>query len=99
MGYRILPRAKADLDDIALHTLLSWGADQMETYLRALHDRFLRLADNPGAGRKREEIAVGLLSYVQGSHLIFYKATPDGIDVLAFLHQAQDLTPQAGFFE
>lgn len=89
--YRLTPRARADLDAIADYTLATWGEDQMTVYVRAVIARFAWLADNPKIGRERPEIAPGLRSYREGSHLIFYRIRANRLEIIGLPHQAMDL--------
>ena len=96
MAHHVSRRAGTDLDDIALHTLLTWGAPQMERYMRSLDARFLWLAENPDLGRRRDEITPGLRSFLEGSHSIFYRMTGEDIEIVAVLHHAQNATQALG---
>ncbi len=52
------------------------------------------LAELPMVGRSREELAPGLRSLTvkrSGMYLIFYRPTPDGIQVIRVTHGARDL--------
>ena len=69
--FRLTLRAAADFDAIADYTMESWGLAQLETYLHGLNSRFEWLADNPFAGRERNDIHPGYRSYPEGSHIIF----------------------------
>lgn len=89
--YRVTTPALAHLDGIADYTLNEWCAEQMGTYLRALHDRFEWLGLNPRMGKLRQEIAPDIRSYREGSHLIFYRPDDDLIDVIGVLHQSMDI--------
>jgi len=94
--FRITPRAKQDLRNIARYTLLTWGRPQRDKYLRAIDRRFSWLAANPNLGTHRPEIKEGYFSYPQGSHVIFYLMREDGIDVIGVPHQRMDVV---GYFD
>jgi len=86
----ITPQARADLRDIGRYTDKKWGRQQRFTYIRQLTDRFAYLAENPHRGRKRDELVGSPLSYHEGRHIIFYRSTADGIEVLRILHDSMD---------
>lgn len=90
-AFGLTPRALKDLDAIADYTLENWGAGQMETYLRALNDRFQWLADNPMLGRDRNDVGRGFRSFRQGAHLIFYIVSTDGIHIIGVPHASMDI--------
>ncbi|OYW92068.1 MAG: hypothetical protein B7Z18_08720 [Alishewanella sp. 32-51-5] len=53
--YRVTPRAKEDLINIARYTEASWGRAQRNLYLKQLEQRFAWLAANPHLGKARPE--------------------------------------------
>ena len=89
--YRVTPRALKDLDAIADYTLATWGARQTEKYLAELDKSFQWLADHPGVGRARTEIAEGFRSYPHGSHVIFYIVEADAVAIIGVPHGAMDI--------
>ena len=61
----------------------------------ALIERFeqqsQKLAEQPGIGRGRPELQTGLHSFAVGRYVIFYRPSPDGIEVVRVLHGMRDL--------
>jgi toxin ParE1/3/4 len=49
------------------------------------------LADMPGMGRRREELAPGLRGFPVGTYVIFYREVEDGIQILRVVHGARDI--------
>jgi toxin ParE1/3/4 len=49
------------------------------------------LAENPWRGKARHELGEGVRSFPVGRYILFYRATPEGIDVIRVLHGARDL--------
>ena len=45
-------------------------------------------------GRRREELAPGLRSILQGSYVIFYRLTEERIEIVRVLHVARDIDQQ-----
>jgi toxin ParE1/3/4 len=82
--------AVADLDAIADFTVDRWGKEQARVYLDALEARLTQLANRPSIGRKRDELAPGLLGFPFESHVVFYTATDFGTAVVRVLHTRQD---------
>jgi toxin ParE1/3/4 len=48
------------------------------------------LADHPARGRKRFDLPGVPMSFHEGKHVIFYRPTKEGIEVLRVLHDAMD---------
>jgi toxin ParE1/3/4 len=86
----IRPRAQADLDEIWDYTADRWGLDQAETYARQLWKDIELVADRPSLGRECSEVRPGYRKYPSGSHVLFYRPTADGIDVVRILHERMD---------
>jgi toxin ParE1/3/4 len=90
-GHFVLtPRAQADLDEIWDYTADRWGLDQAETYTRQLWKDIAIVADRPALGRECNEVRRGYRMYPSGSHVLFYRHTVDGIDVVRILHERMD---------
>jgi len=89
-SYRLTPAARRDLSSIWDYTEQNWDAAQAETYLGEIRAALERLADDPVRGRACNEIREGYRRYAIGSHRIFYRAAPDGVDVIRILHQRMD---------
>jgi toxin ParE1/3/4 len=92
-GYRLTPRAVEDLDAIAAYTIETWGAEQLESYLQSMIDRFEWLARNPLAGRERNDIHPGYRSFPEGSHVVFYLISDDYVDIIGIPHKSMDIGP------
>ena len=92
-AYGLTPRAAADIDLIADYTIETWGLAQLETYLQGLYNRFEWLADNPFAGRERNDVHPGYRSYPEGRHLIFYIVNEDYVDIIGIPHKSMDVGP------
>ena len=86
----LTPRAAADLDDIWDYTADRWGLDQAETYTRQLAKDIQTVADKPSRGRQCDEVRAGYRKYPSGSHVLFYRLTDDGIDIVRILHERMD---------
>lgn len=92
-GYRLTPRAVADLDAIADYTIDQWGTDQLERYLGSLVRRFDWLCENPLAGRERNDVHPGYRSFPEGNHIVFYLISKDHIDIIGIPHKSMDVGP------
>jgi toxin ParE1/3/4 len=87
---RISPRAHEDLIEI-----WSYIADDSVTNADAFIDRLYEtmesLGRNPGSGRHREELALGIQSFPFGRYLIFYRALTNSVEIVRVLHGARDI--------
>ena len=92
-NFRLTLRAAEDLDAIADFTIQTWGLDQLEIYLRSLTRRFEWLAENPCAGRERNDVHPGYRSFPEGSHIIFYIVSDDQVDIIGIPHKSMDIGP------
>ena len=91
-SFRLTPRAVADLDAIAYYTIETWGLAQLETYLMGFNNRFQWLADNPLAGRERNDVQPGFRSYPEARHVIFYIINEDQVDIIGIPHKSMDVS-------
>jgi toxin ParE1/3/4 len=90
-GHFVLtPRAQRDLAEIWDYTTERWGLDQAETYTRQLWVDIKTVASNPSMGRPCPDIRSGYHKYPSGSHILFYRLVPNGIDVVRILHERMD---------
>jgi toxin ParE1/3/4 len=88
--YVLSPRAKADISEIWDYTVERWGIRQAEIYAIQLKSAIETLASHPYEGQTCDEIRTGYRKYPSGSHILFYRLTSAGIDVVRILHQRMD---------
>lgn len=84
------PRAQADLDEIWDYTFEHWGADQAEFYLRQLETAIKTVASDPRRGQSCDYIRAGYRKFSVGSHVLFFRSTKSGLDVIRILHRRMD---------
>ena len=89
-GYSLRQQAQDDLESIWLYSYQEWGAEQADKYIRSLLSRFTWLSENPQLGKHRAEIKPDYYCFPEGMHLVFYKITRDGIDIIGVPHQSMD---------
>jgi toxin ParE1/3/4 len=91
--YHLSDRARDDLDEIWLY-IADDSPATADCFVDEIIARFRDLADlaeQPGMGRTREELAPSLRSVPVGNYLIFYRAHSDGIDIVRVLSGFRDL--------
>ena len=85
------PRARQDLVGIWHYIADESGEARADKYLRRLNDVISYLAQQPLMGRARPEIEQGIRSFPAESHVFFYLALTDGIELARVLHGSQDV--------
>lgn len=88
-GYRVLPRAEQDLEEIWLYSFKEWGQSQADRYLATCIGAFERLADGHSQGRT-VSIRSGYLKHAVGAHMVYYRILSDTIEIVRILHQSMD---------
>ncbi|MCI0697523.1 type II toxin-antitoxin system RelE/ParE family toxin [candidate division KSB1 bacterium] len=86
----ISPNARMDLIGIGIYTEKQWGKRQRKKYLNQLESKIRRLAKNPAQGRQHHELPEAPYGYHEGRHVIFYRLTSDGIEIIRILHDSMD---------
>lgn len=85
--------ARQDLRDI--HDYIA--RDDVEAALRfvqRLEQRCLGIVDMPGMGRRRDDLASGLRSVVEGNYIIVYRPMENGVRILRVLQGSRNLPSQ-----
>ncbi|QNE34506.1 type II toxin-antitoxin system RelE/ParE family toxin [Leifsonia shinshuensis] len=90
--FRFTPAARRDLSSIWDFTQETSDVRQAETYVTEIRAAIERIAADPERGRACDDIRTGYRRYAIGSHLLFYVANGDGVDVIRILHQRMDPT-------
>ena len=88
------PRAKLDLSEIWDYTASQWGADQAEKYVRELWSTMEHATSDPAKSVNIADVRKGYRKVRSGSHVIFFKETGNGVDVVRILHQRMDFERQ-----
>ena len=96
MKFRVTQAARGDLEQIWRDTAERWGPEQADLYIDRLVLRFAWLAANPGLCHARPEVGVGICSWVETSHIIFFSSTSAAINVLRVLHGRMDPAGRVG---
>ena len=83
-----------DLIEIGEFTEQRWGVKQRNNYLETIDDAMCRIAESPGIGTKREDVASGYCAFPIRRHFIFYRLAPDSVvEIIRILHQARNVPP------
>lgn len=87
---RLTESAVQDLEKIYDYIALD-NIDAADRVKHRLQKRWCAAAENPGIGRKRDELRPNIRSLNEGSYLIFYRQIENGIEILRILHGAMNL--------
>ncbi len=88
--YFLSPNAQKSLRKIKTYSLKQFGEEQAITYLKLIEKKLQMIAKSPDIGRKREEIKKGYLSFLAGSHVVFYRKAKSHVDIIDLLHQSME---------
>ncbi|GIK50453.1 MAG: type II toxin-antitoxin system RelE/ParE family toxin [Hyphomonadaceae bacterium] len=87
---RLRPAARRDLAGIYTYTRRQWSRQQADRYVAALRAELERVRERPEIGRRLRDAQAPFLRRVCGSHVIFYLADDDVLDVVRILHASMD---------
>jgi plasmid stabilization system protein ParE len=91
-AYRLTPAADADLDELWQYIALQSGTTAADRLEAELHDAMLRLAQAPGIGHAREDLADETLRcHPVHRYLVVYRPATDPIQIVRVLHGARDV--------
>jgi toxin ParE1/3/4 len=88
--YFLSPNAQKSLRNIKAYSLEEFGEEQAIIYLKLIEKKLQMIAESPDIGREREEIKTGYLSFLAGSHIIFYRKDSNHVDIIDILHQSME---------
>ena len=84
--------AKQDLFDIWDYILPN-SPKGAERVIRDLYAGFSMLAEQPQAGRDRQDLLAGLRSFPVAGYLVFCRHSRTTLTIIRILHAARDITP------
>jgi len=84
--YRLTPKTVVDLEATWLYSVKQWGVQQAERYIDDLTKAFGFLAESPKSGMVCENIRAGYRKHPVIRHIIYYRETDYGIEVMRVLH-------------
>jgi toxin ParE1/3/4 len=93
MGFRLLPEAEAELDDIWLYIARESGSIEIANRLiDAITERFWLLAQYPQIGRRRDhDLRPGMRSFPVGEYVITYRVEGDDVLILHVMRGSRDI--------
>lgn len=89
-NYRLTPAAKTDLMEIYHYSRQQWGERQADEYYSHLVGCFQKLSENRLFAKRRTDFPREIWSYLQGSHVVFFRPRNNSIEILRILHKSSD---------
>jgi toxin ParE1/3/4 len=86
---RFSPSSQRDLREILEYIARDKPGAALR-YIDKLEETCWFLADNPEAGTLRDDLLPNLRSWPHGSHIIFYRPSSDGVDIVRVVHGTRD---------
>ena len=90
--FAVTPEARGDLTDIWHYTARRWEEEQADRYIERIVTICGDLADGTKHGREMNVLRTGYFMYPVGSDMLFYRFTPDGLELVRVLHKRMDVT-------
>jgi toxin ParE1/3/4 len=87
---RISPRVTSDLTEIWSY-IADDSVTNADAFIDKLYETIQLLANQLGSGRRREELAPGILSFPFARYIIFYRTSGHAIEIVRVLHGARDI--------
>lgn len=88
--YRVSAEAEEDLDEIFAYWAKRVSLEAAGRVIDKITDRFWLLGEYPDAGKPAGNMAPGVKCFPAGKHLIYYRKTRRGADILHVFHGARD---------
>src|SRR5258705_11854483 len=97
-GFRLLPQAEAELDDMWLYVARESGSIEIANRLiDSITDRFWLLAQHPQIGRRRDhDMRPSLRSFVAGEYVIIYRIEGEDVLILHVMRGSRDIPELLG---
>jgi len=86
----IRPEARRDLIEIHGYTADVWGEAQADRYLAEIDQVIRRIAEGTAVTRPAESVRPGYRKTVVRRHIIYFRATPERIEIVRVLHERMD---------
>jgi toxin ParE1/3/4 len=84
------PLARSDLAEIWDY-IAEDNESRADAFVDLIDQKFHELASHPHMGRSRDELGEDLRSFPVGRYVIFYRAMPQGVEIIRVLHGSRDL--------
>jgi toxin ParE1/3/4 len=86
---RLKPKARTDLDNIWQYSRDQWSENQADAYYLSILEALNAVLMGAASGAP-VNVTAGYRKHLVGSHVIYYRSIPTGIEVVRVLHQSMD---------
>jgi toxin ParE1/3/4 len=93
-SFRLSQRARRDITHILAFTTRRWDEIQADRYEASLYEAFATIRRFPQSGRVQPALFPGCRTLPVEEHIVYYRESPDLIEIVRILHQRQDPTGQ-----
>jgi toxin ParE1/3/4 len=93
---RLRPSAEKDFVEIGDYTREEWSDAQAQIYLQKLLLTIRQIGEKPLAGRQLSGVRADYRCRRSGSHLIYYIAKPELVEIVRILHEKVDVRHHLG---
>jgi len=87
--FRLTDEAKEDLKEVKAHSLTRWGAVITQAYLQSMRVTMQMLASHQVGIDISNETWPGVFYWPYESHYLYFLRVPEGIQVIAIIHQTR----------
>lgn len=91
LPFLISKSAVIDLEEIWLFTASNWSVSEANRYYQLIIDEINHICSHPETGRTVDTIRKGYRVTKVKSHLIFYRASAERIEIIRILHEQMDI--------
>jgi toxin ParE1/3/4 len=88
--YRLSVAAEDDIQILFQSSQLMFGPRQTDIYMAGLDRALQNLAENPGIGRRANDLKRGLFRFRYQSHMVFYTVESGQLVIQRVLHARMD---------
>lgn len=91
MTVKFTADAKIQFRNIRAYSQYRWGKEVADLYTQSIRTILTEILDrHPSPGFTREELGPKIISFPCERHMLYYRETSYGIEVVGVLHHAQD---------
>jgi toxin ParE1/3/4 len=94
--FHVTKTAERELDEIFVYLARRAGLEVADHLIDSIEERFALLGDYPLLGRKCDNLAPGVFSFVAGIYLIYYRKRRGALQILHVMHGSRN---QVGAFK
>lgn len=91
LPYLLTNEAHSDLEAIWTYTVENWSIEQADRYFNLIIDEINYICTNTASGKSMDHVREGYRASKVKSHLIFYKALSDQVEIIRILHERMDV--------